>query len=133
MKLTFVEEQKFSKSWIIWVVIGITFIPVYGIYQQIILGNQFGNKPMSDVNLIVFLIFTLLLLGLFLTLTLKTEITGNEIRMKYFPVYSKAVKWSEVKNAQVIDYGFVGGWGIRSWTKYGTVYNVNGNMGLAIE
>jgi hypothetical protein len=34
---------------------------------------------------------------------------------------------------KVLNYGFVGGWGVRLWTKYGTVYNVKGNIGLAIE
>lgn len=34
---------------------------------------------------------------------------------------------------KVINYGFVGGWGIRLWTKYGTVYNVSGNKGLFIK
>jgi len=33
----------------------------------------------------------------------------------------------------VVDYGFVGGWGVRWWTKFGTVYNVMGRIGLAIE
>lgn len=133
MTKLFDEEQKFSNSWIIGVVVGITFIPIYGVYQQIIMGESFGSKPMSDLNLISFLIFTLLLLGLFLILNLKTEITENEVRMKYFPVYRKTVKWSDVKKAEVIDYGFVGGWGIRFWSKYGTVYNVKGSTGLAIE
>ena len=35
-------------------------------------------------------------------------------------------------HAEIVNYGFVGGWGIRLWTKYGTVYNMRGNKGLAI-
>ena len=31
-----------------------------------------------------------------------------------------------------LDYGFIGGYGIRLWTKYGTVYNTSGKIGLAI-
>ena len=27
----------------------------------------------------------------------------------------------------------MGGWGIRLWTKYGTVFNIKGKKGLAIE
>ena len=33
----------------------------------------------------------------------------------------------------MINYGFVGGWGIRLFTKYGTIYNTSGNKGLALE
>ena len=42
------------------------------------------------------------------------------------------MKWYEIEKADVVNYGFVGGWGIRPWTKYGTVYNIRGNKGLAI-
>lgn len=40
--------------------------------------------------------------------------------------------WAEIESANVIEYGFVGGWGIRMGTKYGTVYNVKGKMGIQI-
>lgn len=53
--------------------------------------------------------------------------------MSFFPFVRKKVNWNEIKNIEVINYGFVGGWGIRLWTKYGTVYNMKGNKGLAIE
>ena len=33
----------------------------------------------------------------------------------------------------MINYGFVGGWGIRLFTDYGTVYNTRGNKGLALK
>jgi hypothetical protein len=45
----------------------------------------------------------------------------------------KKIDWEEVANAQVVDYGFVGGWGIRLFTSYGTVYNIRGRFGLALE
>jgi len=32
-----------------------------------------------------------------------------------------------------VHYGFVGGWGIRLFTAYGTVYNMRGAKGLAIR
>ena len=45
----------------------------------------------------------------------------------------KRVGWNEIKSTKVVNCGLVGGWGIRLWTKYGTVYNTKGNKGLAIE
>ena len=41
--------------------------------------------------------------------------------------------WTEIKSVKLLDYGFVGGWGIRFWTKYGTVYNIRGSKGLLLE
>ena len=52
--------------------------------------------------------------------------------MHFFPLVKKRVNWKEIKTAEIVNYGFVGGWGIRLWTKYGTVYNMKGNKGLAI-
>ena len=43
------------------------------------------------------------------------------------------MSWKEIKKVEIVTYGFVGGWGIRLWTKYGTVYTIKGNKGLAIE
>ena len=53
--------------------------------------------------------------------------------MQFVPFIKKHVDWNEVKSIKVIDYGFVGGWGIRLGTTFGTVYNIKGKMGLAIE
>jgi hypothetical protein len=53
--------------------------------------------------------------------------------MSFFPLIKKTTNWTEIKKVEVVNYGFVGGWGIRLWTKYGTVYNIKGNKGLAIE
>jgi hypothetical protein len=53
--------------------------------------------------------------------------------MHFFPFVKKRIDWKDVKSAEVLDYGFVGGWGIRLWTAYGTVYNVKGTKGIAIE
>ena len=64
---------------------------------------------------------------------LQTLISMDSIRMKFFPFAKKDVKWEQIQRCQVVNYGFVGGWGIRLGTKYGTVYNIRGNQVLAIE
>lgn len=63
---------------------------------------------------------------------LTTTVNQKSIEIKFFPFVNKTIKWEDVKSAEVLNYGFVGGWGIRLWTKYGTVYNTSGNIGLAI-
>lgn len=133
MKTVFQEEQKFTQWWL-WVILtGVALIPLYGIYKQFILGEPLGELAMSPVGLILFCVFIFGLIALFLFMRLKTEIDTDEIQMNFVPFVKKRVNWREVKNAEVVNYGFVGGWGIRFWTNYGTVYNIKGNKGLAIE
>jgi hypothetical protein len=129
----FKESQRFTQWWLWVILIAIGILPVAGIFQQLILGEEFGDKPMSDFGLILFPVFVFAILGLFVTMRLKTKIDQTEIRMSFNPFVKKRIKWTEIKKAEVVNYGFVGGWGIRLSFKYGTVYNIKGNMGLAIE
>lgn len=133
MKIEFKEEQKFTQWWLWLILLPIGLLPIIGIYKQIILGEPFGDKPMPDIGLIIFTIFIFSLLGLFKVMKLKTNIDNDKIEMSFFPFVKKTTKWTDMKKAEVINYGFVGGWGIRLRTKYGTVYNIKGNKGLAIE
>ena len=133
MNILFKEKQKFNLWWLWILLIGITLIPVYGIYKQIFNGEQFGNNPLSDSGLILFLVFMILFLLFFWMMKLTTEINKESIKVKFFPFTHKTILWKDVKTAEIINYGFVGGWGIRLGTKHGTVYNVKGNIGLAIE
>jgi hypothetical protein len=46
------------------------------------------------------------------------------------PFVKKTIYWRDVEKAEVINYGWVGGWGLRKSRKYGTVYNTSGSKGL---
>ncbi|WP_160127621.1 phosphoethanolamine transferase domain-containing protein [Kordia antarctica] len=133
MKTQFKETQKFTQWWLWILLIGIGMLPTYGIYKQVFLNEHFGDKPMSTIGLIIFAVVVFGILLLFWLMKLNTEIDQHEIRMRFFPFAKKRVLWTEIKSAEVLNYGFVGGWGIRLWTTYGTVYNTKGNKGLAIE
>ena len=133
MSIVFKETQKFSQWWLWLILIAIGALPITGLYKQLYLNEAFGDKPMSDLGLIIFAVFVFSLIAMFWFVQLKTEIDQNEIRMHFFPLVKKRVNWKEIKTAEIVNYGFVGGLGIRLWTKYGTVYNMNGNKGLAIE
>lgn len=133
MKINFQEEQKFTQWWL-WVILILTGIfPIFGMYKQFVLGESFGNKPMSDLGLLLFSLIIITINGLFFFMKLKTTMDKNGIQIHFFPFTKKRVEWNEIKHMKVLNYGFVGGWGVRLWTKYGTVYNVKGNIGLAIE
>jgi len=132
MKTEFKEEQKFNQWWLWLILIPMGVLPIVGIYKQLILGENLGDNPMSDFSLLIFSIIMFSLVGLFLIMKLKTSIDKNGINMHFFPFIKKSVDWHQIKNVKVVNYGFVGGWGIRLWTKYGTVYNVKGDKGLEI-
>lgn len=133
MKIQFKEEQKFTQWWLWLILIGIGVMPIIGIYKQNIIGGTYGDNPMSDLGLTIFSLLIYGIIALFLFMRLKTEITQDEISVKFIPFTKRQVNWKEVKSAQIVNYGFVGGWGIRFGTKYGIVYNTRGNKGLAIE
>ena len=132
MKRSFTEKQKFTQWWLWVLLIGITLIPLYGIYQQIFQGEPFGTKPASNAGLIAMLVLMVALIGFFWSMQLTITINEAGIRVQFFPFTNKFIQWADVAAAQVVNYGFVGGWGIRLGTKYGTVYNTSGNKGLAI-
>lgn len=83
----------------------------------------------SNPGLIILIAVSLL----FLFMRLDTKVDDRGISFKFFPFVKKEYMWSEISSAKVVDYGFVGGWGIRLYTSFGTVYNVKGSKGLAIE
>lgn len=133
MEIEFKEVQRFKQWWLWLIMIGITILPLWALYEQIIMGNPIGDQPTSNTEIIVTNCITVGLVVLIYSMKLKTEIDAHEIRMKFFPFVSKSIQWEDIKSAEVLNYGFVGGWGIRYWTKYGTVYNTCGKIGLALE
>jgi len=130
--LYFKEEQRFTQWWLWVILIAVALIPVYGVIKQVIGGEPFGDNPSSNFGLIFLLIFMAAFLALFYVMKLTTEIDDASIKMNFYPFTKKEIKWTEIESAEIVNYGFVGGWGIRLGTKYGTVYNTSGKIGLAI-
>ena len=133
MEIKFEENQKFTQWWLWTILIGITLIPISGFYKQIILGEQFGDKPLSNFGLIIFLLLMIVFVAFFWKMELITNINNEGIKIKFFPFTNKEIKWEEIEQVKVINYGFVGGWGVRFGTKHGTIYNTSGRFGLALE
>lgn len=125
MKLEFKEKQKFNQWWLWLILLATLCIPLYLAFTE--------SLKLSDP---AFWVFTLISFGfilLFALFQLTTTITTQSIQVIFFPFVSKMIDKNEIDSIQVINYGFVGGWGIRLWTKYGTVYNVKGNIGLHVQ
>lgn len=132
--ILFVEKQQFRQPWIWVLLIGLCLLTLWGFIQQVILGIPWGNNPAPDALLIVFTVLPFGLLWLFGMMYLKTEITNEEIRVQFFPFFSRTFKWEDVKEAYVRQYSPIseyGGWGVR-YSHKGIAYNVAGNMGLQL-
>lgn len=126
MKPLFQEKQRFNQWWL-WVLLIISSVaPV------IILYKEFTSSTSTSGSLSA-LIILFLVTVLFVVLKMKTTITQKSIQLVYFPFVWKTINIDDIASLEVINYDFVGGWGIRLWTSYGTVYNVRGNKGLHIK
>src|SRR5690554_325429 len=133
-KILFREKQRFTQWWI-WLIY-VVFLAVFvsGIYIQIIKGEPFGDKPMSDLGLIILSVFMIFFMLLFLSFNLKTQITHSKIYFKFFPFHLKEREYliSDIEQMEVIRYRPIieyGGWGIRGFGR-DKAFNVKGNKGL---
>jgi hypothetical protein len=141
----YTEKQKFRQAWLLLLLI----VPVlavistfsFGFYKQIILGQPFGDKPMSDSGLIVTYSLVLVVLGgliaLFLFAELTTQIDREGVHYRFFPFHFKfhLIPREMIEKAEVVTYKPLrdyGGWGIRFGSK-GKAYNVRGDKGLQLS
>lgn len=131
-KVTYQEKQKFNQPFV-WIILAFFLIfHIYIIYQQISLKSPVGDNPLPNSMLIITTISTVVMIVAIVFTRLDTEISKTGIVFGFVPFFKRRINWEEVQHAEVIDYGFIGGWGLRFTFKYGTVYNVRGRYGLSI-
>ena len=143
-KILYKEEQRFDQLWLkvplYLLAIGNILLFGHGIYKQLILGEPWGDNPMSDTWLVVITCFSLAIWAgivfLFEKSKLFTHIYQKEIRLRFPPFFSKEkiITLDTVKSLEVRKYNPImefGGWGVRYGLK-GKAYNVKGNMGLQL-
>jgi len=133
MQATFSETQRFSQWWLKLIFLGLIGLAVYMFTAQIIYHKPVGSTPMSNAGLIGFCFFIIALAVLFACIKLSTKITEEKIMVRFFPFVKRTFLWDEIESAEVLDYGFVGGWGIRIGTEFGTVYNIKASKGIALK
>ncbi len=113
----------------------------YGLTKQIILGEPWGNNPMSDTGLILMSIFVYaIFIGLIVFLNaavLKVKITTEGIYYTFPPFFfkEKNISAAEIQFAEVRKYNPImeyGGWGVRIGIRKGKAYNVKGEIGIQI-
>jgi hypothetical protein len=143
-KKLFSEEQRFDQLWLkipIYVLaFGNVALFVYGMVRQLIIGQPWGDSPMSDTALVIVSCLTIAIwtgvILLFEKSKLITNIYEKEIRLRFPPFFSKEKIYSTeaIKKMEVRKYNPIwefGGWGVRHGLK-GKAYNVKGNIGLQL-
>jgi len=135
----FTERQRFKQLWLWVILLGITGLFLFGVVKQVIYGQQFGDKPMSNTGLLISTMLFSLFTILFLLYRLDTVIKIDAIYVRFFPFHIKFkyYSWDTLVKLYVRQYSPLsefGGWGLRySMFGYGTAFNVSGNKGLQLE
>jgi hypothetical protein len=136
--ILFSEKQRFTQWWLWLILFAVNSIFVYGCYQQIILVQEFGDKPMSNAGILVALSVVALITFLFYSLKLETIIKVDGIYVRFFPFHIayKKFTWNNIEKVYVRQYKPIteyGGWGLRYGVfGNGNALNVSGNQGLQI-
>ena len=78
-------------------------IMLYGSYKQLVLGEVWGNKPISDIALIIItlivVILTLAITWFIFNLELIVEIKNKQVHYKLRPIFSeKVIHFSELES-----------------------------------
>lgn len=135
----FTERQRFMQWWLWLILLGINVLFLSGVYKQIVGGQQFGDRPMSNTGLLMATALTFLLSIFFVSIRLDTIVKADGIYVRFFPFHLKykEYKWVSLTKSFVRKYAPLseyGGWGLRmGWGGKGTAFNVSGNQGLQLE
>ena len=138
-EILFTERQKFKQWWLWVILLGINGLFLFGVFKQVIGGQQFGDKPMSNAGLLIATGLTIALTLLFVNFRLDTTVKMDGIYVRFFPFHLKFkyYPWNSLTKSFVRQYSPLteyGGWGLRiGLFGKGTAFNVSGDKGLQLE
>lgn len=147
MQRTYFKEEQYFSNPGFWILITIVFTvalapTAMALYTQLVLGEPFGEKPMSNLSLIILLVLLIIMLiatfVLFKKMKLVVEVKSDGLYYKYPPFILKMRSFlkEEISAFEIRKYKPIteySGWGIRySWSKSGRAFNVKGNIGLQL-
>lgn len=138
-EILFTERQRFKQWWLWLIILGINGIFLFGVFKQVIGGQQFGDKPISNSGLLIATGLTIILTILLVNFRLDTIIKKDGIYVRFFPFHIKFKKytWNTLTKAYVRQYSPIteyGGWGLRlGLFGKGKAYNISGDQGLQLE
>jgi hypothetical protein len=141
----FEEVQRFRQGWV-WAIalpssLLVLGIFAYGVYKQIFLGRPWGDRPMSDAQLVLVSIFgSALAVGLpwlFHAMKLVVRVAGGSLRVRLFPFVDRKIPIEQIVHCEARTYSPIreyGGWGVRyGGRRRGWAYTVSGHFGVQVE
>ena len=138
-EILFTERQKFKQWWLWLILLGMNGLFLFGFFKQVIGGQQFGDKSMSNNGLMIAAGLTILLTLLFFNFRLDTIIKNEGVYVRFYPIHVKFkhYSWETLRKSYVRKYFALseyGGWGLRfGLFGKGTAFNVSGDKGLQLE
>ncbi|MBK8554996.1 MAG: hypothetical protein IPL65_04130 [Lewinellaceae bacterium] len=136
MKNDFKETQHFRQPWIYVLLLGINGLLIYGVVQQTLIGQPFGDNPAPTPLLLLFCLIPIAISLLLWFAKLETRIDASGIHFRFWPMLrqERNIRWTDVQHITVRQYKPIrefGGWGVRYGFK-GMAYNTSGDMGIEI-
>ncbi len=140
------ETQRFTQWWL-WALSLISTAPVVviflrGIYIQLIVGQPWGDNPMSGTGLVFMTLFIIAICGGLIALLISSELTieihNRTIYFRFPPFIGRMrrIGMDEIDAWEVKRYNpfrEYGGYGWRSGFGKKTAYNVKGRVGLELK
>lgn len=138
----FYEVQRFKNPWLRYSVAGLTigfilfFIP--GAVKQLVYGQPWGNKPVSDATLVAVGIVVLgtmfALCFFFFNLKLITLVNSQGVWIRLFPLTKEMIPFREIVHCEPTTYNAMeefGGWGIK-YSKRGKALTIYGDKAVQL-
>jgi hypothetical protein len=119
--------------------LGVNGLFGFGLFKQVVGGQQFGDNPMSNTGLVITTALTTILTLCFVIFRLETIIKKDGIYVRFFPNHLtfKRYTWDKLTKSFVRQYSPIaeyGGWGVRFGVfGKGMAYNISGDKGLQLE
>ena len=143
--VVFRDVQRFTQRWL-WALIVVAVLAavglfVWGMVQQLVFGETWGDRPMSDTGLAVTgtlcILFHLGIIALFAFCKLITEVRsdGLYIRLVPFHLSFRRIPLDDLESFAALTYRPIreyGGWGIKGG-RGGRAYNVSGDRGVRLN
>lgn len=127
------------QSWI-WLIVAFVFgLWLWGFVQQVLIGQPWGNNPMSDLGVTFIGLVPISIGTLLWSVKLKFKIDDTGIHWSYFPFVPKTqlIRQEDIQKIEVRKFSPIGeylGWGVRMSLKgNGWCYTTDGSFGLQIN
>ena len=131
----FHEVQYFHQRWRLCVLAGLVLVFLYGCYQQVVRGQPWGNRPVSNALLVVITLALAALIYWLLKMHLVTEVRDRELYIHFMLFWKpRRLPFSAILSAQPVTYRAIeqyGGRGIRRG-RNGWAYTVSGDRGVKL-